>query len=138
MKAPDHDHGDRADCGIETAHQAFVAREQAGNRPHAARVHAEQAPRHVAGLAQAAVQRHVYAMIVVRREVERGIPAAEKGRGQTVIAGQKLAQIVGHALGLEQAPGFDGSEHADLAVHRADHRVVGRRASAARPQRVRA
>ena len=81
-------------------------------------------PGHVEALAQLAGERHVDAVVVVRRQVDSRERAAGEGALPGGIAGEQRAQAVFVALGLQQPV---GAERAGLA-----HRAVDRRDDGAR------
>ena len=77
--------------------------------------------------AQAAGAGHVDAVVIARRQVQRGELAVLEARGQGFVAAHQGPGGVRMALGLEHLVAGDGAELADGAVHRADEGCVGQR-----------
>ncbi|MOA18446.1 hypothetical protein D3C78_1387640 [compost metagenome] len=116
--------------GIEHAHHALVAGEQAGYAARGGRVDREQRAGHVDHALQRAVARHVDAVVVARAEVDGGeLAVLELGRQGRISADQRARRIM-VALGLENLVAGDGAELAHGAVHGAIQRGQGLRAHA--------
>ena len=113
----DHHADHRAEAGVEVADQALVAGKQARHAVHRGRADAEQAARHVHGLAQGAGPRHVHAVVVARRQVHGGVQAIVVRLG-VLVAAQQLGGGERLPLGLEDAAGLDLPQLADAAVGR--------------------
>ena len=112
-----HHTGHRPEAGVEMADQALVACEQARHAVDRRRADAEQAPRHVHGLAQGAGPRHVHPVVVARGQVHGGVQAIVVRLG-ILGAAQQFGGSERLALGLEDAAGLDPAELADPAVGR--------------------
>ena len=80
---------------------------------------------------------HVDAVVVPRAQVEGGVVAVLKVRGQPLVATHQRRGAVAVALGLEDLIALDGTELADGAVHRAQQVGTGRERARAADQRAR-
>jgi hypothetical protein len=88
---------------VEDAGDALVAGKQAGHAGGGRRIDAEQVAAHVARAAQRAGERHVDAVVVEGREVDRRERAALELAGQRRVAAEQRGGGVVDALGLQQA-----------------------------------
>ena len=134
----DEDHGHRPGRRVEDAGDALVAREKARNARGSRRIDAEQVARHEAREAQRAGERHVHAVVVVRREVDGRECAAREFRRQRRVAAQQCRGRIVDALGLQQRVARDPARLAHKAVGGAEGRarVCVERPRAGRRRRV--
>ncbi len=89
-------------------------------------IDAEQAAGNVDGLLQFTAKRHVHAVIVERREVNRRERAAFES-ARPGLCGEQLRQSVVATLGLQEAVTVDRARFADAAVDGTrDRRLVAR------------
>ena len=120
---PDHGHCEWAARSLEVADQALVAGEQPWNAGDRTGRDAEQAPRNVHGFDQFTFQRHVHAVVVARREVDRHEGAVSVSCGSAGV-GKQFGHRVGAALRLQDAAGLDAADLADASVGGREDRVV--------------
>ncbi len=102
--------------GTKVHDQAFVAAKQSGDRWDCRCIDAEQVARYVTCSHQFAGDWCMYAMIVVRREVNRRETAIYVTFGFFCIGREQVTQRIVDALGLEDAVATDRAGEADGAV----------------------
>jgi len=110
----------RPEIGLERTDQAFVAREESRYSGGGGGVHAEETPGDMDGAAESPVYRHVDAVIVTRRQIQRGKHSTVETCGKVGVAAEQLGAAEILPLGLKNTPRFDIAELADNAVYRWD------------------
>jgi len=113
----------RHDTGrsLEFADHSFIPRKQPGNAAYGCRIDAEQAAGEIDHASQLTINRHMDAMVVIRRKVYR----AECATGQCfrqLREPKQILQRVVSILGLEHPAIQRQSTLADGAIHRADNK----------------
>ena len=122
----DHHHRHRAPRRRQLDHHALVDREQTVDTLDEARAHRPAQAGDVVVRGEPASHRRVHAVVVARRQVDRGEGAAVELLGQRRVDHQ-VAQPVVVALGLDERTVGDRARRADRPIARRHQRRVGDR-----------
>jgi hypothetical protein len=130
VERADEHHRERSGRRVEAADHALVARKEPRHRRRGRAVDAEQRAGQVVHRAQRAGERHVHAVVVVRREVDRReLPADERQRAVRAAEqlGERVAAVLRRQPRLHQPLALDRAALADRAVAGAGERERARR-----------
>ena len=107
-----------AEFSIEQADDAFVTGKQIGYVLRGQVVHGEQVTRHVNHFTQDTVARHMYAVVVARRQIGGGEAAVTEQVSHDVVTREQRFERVIMAFGLQNFVVFNRAKLANYAVGR--------------------